>query len=465
MPKEAIARLLIAVGLFFAYTFVYLVPLHMYFGTDPAFPLDPSWVFFVCGAICVVIIAALLPTSFEVRHLFLWLVFAIIVIPRVVTSSLGGQSPAYALLCLVIFAVTAAVSNRVRLENPSKMLGSLKSSRLLAIVFAFVTLLIIGLFAWCAVSLGVPSLDALNYENVYEIRDSNSFGFVESGLLTVACTRIIPVLICYFVIIGCWWAAVVFTVVQFVFFLWTANKAWLLLPVLVWVVGIMLRHGFVTVKKLLIGLLIMIFALSVPACFSGGAPMVVFSICVRRLLVLPAALGQCYFDFFSAGNPAVALQNTVLSPLTPMPEQYSTVNYATQVGQFLYGASSTGYANTGLFGGEIANFGPVFGLVVAGVNLFIICCLFRLVQSNGNKELACAFAILFAFLLLNASTIRLMFSPTGLVGTLFMLYLVIACPATPRGQKAVLGESPYSLDGHPAAVYGHRCEKGEDVQR
>lgn len=464
ISKEAIVRLLIAMGLFCAYAFAYLVPLQMYFANDPSFSLDPSWAFFACGVLCVAIIAVFLPTSFEVHHLFLWLIFAIVVIPRMVTSSLGGESPSYALLCLAVFSVTAVASNRMRYDTPSKMLGSLRSSRLLVVVLSFVALLTIGLFVWCATSLGVPSLDALNYENVYEIRGSNSFDFVESGLLTLVCTRIIPAVLCYLVVFGCWWAAALFTVVQFVFFLWTANKAWLLIPVLVWVVGILLRYGFVTVKRLLVGLLVMVIVLSAVACFSRAAPMVVFSICVRRLLILPAVLGQCYFNFFSAGNPTVMLQNTILSPLTPMPEQYSAVSYAVQIGQFLYGNESTSYANTGLFGGEIANFGPVFGLVIAGVNLFIICCAFRIVQINGNKELVCAFVILFAFLLLNASTIRLMYSPTGLVGTLFMLYLAVAPPPKSRRSKVVLGEGRRLPDKPVDAVYGNRCEKGQDVQ-
>ena len=106
-----------------------------------------------------------------------------------------------------------------------------------------------------------------------------------------------------------------------------------------------------------------------------------------------------------------------------MPAEYVAINYPNRIA---YEAMETfdAYANTGAFGGEFANFLIPGGFLAITLNLIIMCGLFHLLAHRSqNRVFVNQWACLCSILLLNATTIKLLFSPTGILVQLLIVGL------------------------------------------
>lgn len=425
--------IIIAVSvLYFSLTSLFLGALQHY-SYMTAFVVDENWIKILIGYLAVVSAASFLPKTVEPRTIFLWMLFIIIVVPRFIVFGCHNGGWVYPFGCLAVFCIAAIIGmsfvpRQRKLDRVSRRNILIVNKAILAIVGVLAAVM----FVYLVISKGIPTIAALDFNNIYEIRSSNSFPPGIRELLNLLGIYVLPLLVCYFLARGEMKKGVFISLVQLVFFLWMANKSWLLTLLLIWLVYFLLKKKKLTIVVLCVGVAVVMALLALwPNIYDSNLMTWIFSLFYRRLLLVPAALGEAYYDFFLS-NPPVLFNGTILGFATPLPSQYETILYPNQVGMLAFGTLE-GYANTGLFGGEFANFGSVLGWPIIAINLVIIIYLVTMNRNEGNTSFLTFASVFFAFSLLNASSTRLIFSYSGIATiALFLALLSSFTPAEDR---------------------------------
>lgn len=410
---------------YFSFTVLFLGPLQA-FSYQPGYVSDPNELKILGGLLFVLAVSLILPIDKRApESVFLWLIFLIMVIPRFVVAGCRDLPLTYIAFTAFAFLSVVGIEKIIKVHSVPRLFKSnkvLNRVRDLAIGIACGVMLLLTVYL--LLFEGFPGFDAFNADLVYEIRAEATASTWISTLLSLLSSFIGPLLLIYCfvtkrigqaVLVSCW---LVFA------FLYVAMKTWLLVLILLWILFLFHKFGKLNTKSI-IGLFSLFFVLlTIMYIFvpeNNEVLFNVFSVFYRRLIMVPAILGYAYFDFF-ATNPPILLQNTVFSFLTPMPREYSVVDYQNLIGFSALGSAES-WANTGLFGSEYAQFGLLSVFIII-INLSF---LLYLIKSKGDakvKEFLLYSAVLIPFLLLNVSSVRFLFSYSGLVGIVFFVILL-----------------------------------------
>lgn len=421
----------------------YLGPLQQ-FAYLPGYVSNFAGENFALASLLVVGTAAVLPKRNDNACLFAWLVFFLFLVPIATVFSCSDRGVVLPLGSFAAFLVATGVvlgmplpPERPRARREDRILGKGTVNVLLAVIIAFSVAMLLLTVA----TQGAPSLAALDLDKVYDIRAQSTMGSGMSALVQLAGLMLVPLAVTVFLCRGQRLAALAMTGLQMLLYLCTANKAWLLIVVLIWGLYLLTRFSIKPFSLLLLLTAGVAVATAVTWLFPERL-LAAYSLLVRRLLLLPAILRFDYFSFFQ-DHPTVGLQGTLPGMLLPDERAYVEEDYQVQISQMTWGSVHSTHANTGLFGGEFANFG-IGSFAVIALNLMIITAFFRLRPRNGqSRSLQAMLVVLAAFILLNISSVRFLFSSIG-IGFVVASVLLFVCfderAAHPAGRGGLASE-------------------------
>lgn len=341
-------------GLFLAYKllmdFSYLLVHHL-FGTEDGiwYPLDLSPIKLIMSYLFVASIIYFLPKSFSKFSSFiLYFQVFLMVIPMLTLYSMLNENTLFILLIVLGFILQCLIVNKL---CNFKVLF-VKNANLL-IVFGLLAMLFVT-FVGLFISMGMPSLVALNFSKVYEVRSDVNMSKYLGYIFSLVTKVILPFFMCitlykkmyirFFLAVSC----------QFIFFLWTGHKSFLLSIPVVLAFSLCLSHFSKFEKHFFILLFSGFFIFFILALIPNESTRIPFDLFTRRVLFVPANLKFKYFDFFNF-NPKLGLTGLFPTWLVPLQNPY-TIPYPYVIGN-LYFNSPNMSANTGYFVEGFARFG------------------------------------------------------------------------------------------------------------
>lgn len=411
--------------LYVSFVFLFLGPLQT-FDYQPAYIASPNEFKIALGLFISLIVALVLPTEKQSPiAVFLWLLFLLMILPRIVLTGCRNLPIMYILCTLFAFLLVVGIA-KIMKPRPVPRLFKLDTTAVKArnVAIGIFGILAVVLTCYLVLFEGFPGFGAFSSDLVYEIRAEASNSTLVSVSLSLFSSFIGPLVLIYCFVYRRVALAILVTLWLIFLFLYVAMKTWLLVLALLWF--LFLLNNF---KKLHLGSMLLLFTLffvvlAVSYCFvpeDSELQLEVFSLFFRRLIMVPAVLGYEYFDFF-LNHETILLQNTIFSFVTPMPNEYQVFDYQNLIALSAFGTSEM-WANTGLFGSEYAQFGlPSVFIIIANLALLI----YLLKRDGGFKvsEFLLYSAVLIPFLLLNSSTVRFLFSYTGIIGIVFFVILL-----------------------------------------
>jgi len=373
---------------------------------------------------------------------FVWAIYLVAYVPAflVPTYILPGE---YASLPLQLTMMAGfsliMLANRLPLPRSSPMKG-LSPMAFTQLVWLMIVVTVPALIFTFGVSFDLPALDA-----VYEQRDEYKEALAEAGRLAGY--------------LGQWGGTVVFPTLL-ALGLGSSRLTWIAVAILgqLYMYSITGFKSFALAILLIIGVHILVRwrGRRLASTASGGAALVVglasllslggeniafvFSVLVRRLLVIPGALAGHYYDYFSS-NESYALSHSILSFLNP--GSVDILTPARMIGWVYFGDPAVN-ANASFWADGMANFG-LWGVLLASV---VLALLLRLLDRATVGRSLTFMAPLVALTAYEFSQGALLTSLlTG--GAMFIALLLILSPTDVEEPPTGLAVSP--LDGATTA--------------
>lgn len=300
---------------------------------------------------------------FSIRHerraastFFLYLVFLFQIIPITSVYAFANESTTYYLTLIVAYLLCSLIVGLTHSDSKIKRNSSLSSITLFACGGA--ALLIIGLLF---LRFGTPSLTALDFTKVYDIRGSGSFKLnkYENYLFSWTTAVILPAAMAYFIYKKKYIATGIICAIMLVLYLYCANKTILFaIPFVVVCTFWAKRKNFY--KELFtfgsFVFLLLVFLLWFSPVFEDLIQRV-FSLLGRRVMFVPANNKFLYFDYFS-NNPKMGLGGIFPRWLLYIPNYYENIPYSYEISAIYYGRPEMN-SNTGFLAEGFMRFGHI----------------------------------------------------------------------------------------------------------
>lgn len=248
-------------------------------------------------------------------------------------------------------------------------------TKIIYIAFIANTFLVLIL---CLYYNGIPTLEAFNFREVYEIRDQFYLPKLINYLYTFELKFILPFLIILYLHKKSYIRLCVAILIQVIFFLIKADKITLFCIPLIIVVYLMFK--FFKAKKVEKTIpLLFILACAISILTYSFLPMIL-ALFVTRLLIVPANLKFVYFDFFT-NNPKIGIVGTLINVVLKMENPYTEMPYQNLIGG-IYFNQYTMYSNTGVLAEGYARFGYIGFVIIP----FIISIVLYVINYGSRKN-------------------------------------------------------------------------------
>lgn len=298
------------------------------------------------------------------------------IIPIAVIYSLCNGSTAYfTVLCIAYLVAELLVKVKWKKEGFS----SFYIERFTQFVLFGCMLVVLGILGYTFMTNGLPTLTALNFSDVYDLRGDGYFitneylNYIYRWTMAV----FLPFLLAYFLVKQRYLLATICVMISFVFYLYSGNKTNLFLIPLV--IGVYIFAQYKDTNYRFYGLFTLVLALTVPLTTLANFYMP-FSLFVRRTLVIPANLKFVYYDFFS-NNPKLGLSGTLWGSKLGV-----TYPYEKKIGYIIseeYFGLPNMNSNTGFLAEGFSRFGYVGIFLVLILFAMILILLDRLQRRTG----------------------------------------------------------------------------------
>lgn len=396
-----------------------------------SWPLDVNIFKIVFVSISIVLMLLLVPDEESILSLFIIILLYVVVIPIGAVYSCQNKESIYYIFVFICFIVVESLLKKVCLSgktiNCYQICIHKRVEKIEIIRFFFTVIVCLTIFVMFQ-ERGHPNIISLDLSKTYEIRGSYKISTLCSTLFEITTKALIPFLIASALYKNDIKKIFVLLTVQFIFFLWLANKT-TLFSIIIIIFGYILAKGKrspVNFSKIFaLGILIIsllefsniqehenIYTYVIYFCYS---------LIVRRMILLPAYLKYCYYNYFVLqDNMHEGLFGTFAAPFLTrfgVHPYYEDFSYSQVIGHLYLNDSD---ANTGIFGAEFVNFG-FFGVFVASILLFILLLCVKKCEITNGKIFTCCVAIYTIFGLVDTSILRMVdYSPMFL--TLLILY-------------------------------------------
>lgn len=416
---RAVAYLILGLVYKLIMDYAILYPLQKYSGGWYECALDPNFEKWQISMVLAFFMFLVIPKKDGASSLVVQLSLLYIVVPLLSVYALKNGSTAYMLMVSASFLVVEMAVSQIRFPSLEKdSASSFNVNGLILGVLGAVTAVYMG---GMLLTQGIPSLAAFDLSGIYEVRSSVQISGLLSSLMSPMAKGVVPFFLALALLQKRYGLALFCLALETAIFLWTGHKSFLFLGCIVFAVILFYRPN----RNLLICVL---FVLFVAACtFSYWLVLVPgleifiwpFSLFVRRALFIPAVLKFSYYDYFERGDNPLNLLGTLFSPFAYGPDPVRGYEY--EIGGLYTGSYST-YANTGMYGEEIASFGLV-GVVLASAALLAFAVIVEGSASRSGDEYALAIALPFLLNCANASIVKTMLHPYGLmIAALLLVY-------------------------------------------
>lgn len=299
--------------------------------------------------------------------------FYIMVLPMSTIYGVCDKSTVYfasvimgSLICILI------ISKKV--PNTRNVVGVIPESNWFIPLFGL--LIVVTILFILILNVGIPNLNALDFENVYEIRlhgrfiENKLFNYVFTWTVTV----ILPFLICVAFAYKKYCIAIVLISIDVIFYLYTGNKTIFF--------SILLIVGMYFILKFKFSNFIMGMCLSLGMSLISIAGIIgiynPYSYFVRRVMILPAYLKFIYYDFFEC-RPKIGMAGTLLGSAFgqkfPYPEGIGMA-----ISKFFFNNDIMN-SNTGFLAEGYYRYG-VLGVIISCAILGL---LIRLIEDLSNR--------------------------------------------------------------------------------
>ena len=290
----------------------------------------------------------------------LYLVFLLQIVPITTIYSLGNEnSEYYNILCIAFFLCEIIVGytcDRTVLQR------NVFISKTMCLCFGACSLLMI---VYIVLKNGAPSLTALNIYDVYELRSSGAFqlnkylGYIFDWLMKV----LLPMGVAISLLKKRYITSVLLCGVIFLMYLYSGHKTYLfsipfVLVCTLWAKRKNFHWEFFTVAPVGISLLSLLTCVST----EGGIIYKVYSLFVRRSIMVPANNKFKYFDYFST-HPKLGLGGIFPRWLVDIPNYYENIPYNYEISEIYYGKPEMN-SNTGFLAEGFARFGHIGTLLI-----------------------------------------------------------------------------------------------------
>jgi len=410
--KKINKRIIILLALF-----IYKIVLdvgYVYFVHDKfeymGFLLNVNWFKYLISIGSFLLIYVFVPkTSYKPSYIFIQLHLIIMIIPMLTIYSFTNQATEYFITIISLFILECVLVKRL----PEVNIVRIKHSKfILYLVFGVISVYVYFSMIYYN---GIPSLNALNLMNVYDIRSNIKYPFLTMYLVNWQAKVINPFMITLSYINRKWKYLAVSIFLQIVLFLIVPHKAYLFIPVAIIATMFLyeryqLFEVFSKTAALSSFTLVMIYiytkSIWLPSLF------------IRRLLFVPALIKFHYYDFFST-NPKLFFSEGLIGSLLNLDYPYD-MNSSNLMSAIYFNNPNSG-ANTGYIADAYANMG-LLGMFFMTIMLVII---FKIIDSLSikiGKGLVIGMAI-FSIMSLNDSALLTTMLTGGLLFLIFVLYL------------------------------------------
>lgn len=348
---------------------------------------------FLLAAVSVLLFLIFAPPKNSIITFFIYIILYVSILPMAMIFACTDANYIYFISVTVAFIFVEQAVQHVRINSAIITLNSLQLNRIIiAFAYAFQLLTTFALFR----QFGIPSLSALDFNTIYEIRETYSTSSLGYRLFPI-CVRVVnPFLFTLALRRRDKIASVWVLVDQFIIYLWLAHKT-ILFSIMILPAGFYLaqrENRILLFSRLMtVGVTIVSALHFFKVKLYGGFIYTLYSLIVRRAIIVPALIKQYYYDYFVVQNkPLAGFYGTILAPFLNrlgVQNPYSDVAYTKVIGELYVGGAN---ANTGIFGRELAHFGYL-GIPAAALLLVIFLACIEAGESRNGREITCGLAI------------------------------------------------------------------------
>lgn len=270
-------------------------------------------------------------------------------------------------------------------------------------------------------SNGMPSMMALNIFNVYVLRSSGSYaiGKYWGYMVNITATLIFPVIAAKTIRDRNRLMMLLCIVFQVIIYLYTGHKLYLFAIMLVVITSFWLkRKNFYWECNCSICMgFTMLTLLMLLVKDPNGLAWKLYSLFIRRTLIVPAELKFVHYDYFS-NHPYLGFYGVLPKVLVPFkPEYYMGISYTHEIGR-LYYDSPLMSADTGTLAEGFSRFG-YFGIILEFMILAII---FKQIEKLSKN---CGFATAVSFFVFSIYALSETQLVSSMVGGSWMFALIV----------------------------------------
>lgn len=370
----------------------------------------------------------------NIYSLFVYIIYFVSIVPFIVLYQYCSKVE----LWMVLLQVASLLFMRVLLvDNKQSVHNSVKSGYKYLVrydnrkfrkgLFVFLSLYFIALFAKC----GVPTLESMLFENVYDTRADANFSLLMVIVQNFTCRIIIPLVLLIAIEEKRWLAVTFVSFIQIYTFAVTGFKTFLFIPLLM--IGLRAMPSLNLKNIIVLGLTgILVLGLAFYKITENGMLSAIFS---DRIFFLPAYIKYCYFDYFSANEFVYYSQNSIAKILGVHSNYDTLVSY--MIGN-LYFDKPEMMTNTGYMADAYSNLG-VFGIFLMSVILAVVIRYSKRridVMPSKLKASLLAIFVLFFYTLNDGHVINVLFS----IGMLFVVLIISVVDFSEKKHRFIKGK-------------------------
>ncbi|WP_326907833.1 hypothetical protein [Sedimentibacter sp. MB31-C6] len=345
----------------------------------------------------------------KVSSIIILLHFMLMILPMFTIYAMKNESTIFLNMVCFCFAIECFFVRKLPLIKVYKT----KQSKY--IFYAIVAVLSVYVYSSMIVANGIPSLDALNLTNVYNIRKNVNYPFLMNYLVTWQAKVINPMMIAVSYKYNNRKTLILFIGLQFILYLITAHKSYLFIPIAIIIImylfnkkNIMSIISFAGVTGCLVSYLL----------YELTSSLTIASLFIRRLMFVPAQLKYFYFDFISK-NEYLLFSSGIIGKIinTKYPYNMRFVNLIS----YVYYNDPITAANTGYLGTGYANLG-FSGIIIYTALITVILIIIDSIGKKLDNSMVVGI-LLFSMLSLNDSDLLTTLLTGGLLLLIVLLYL------------------------------------------
>lgn len=263
---------------------------------------------------------------------------------------------------------------------------------------------------------GLPGTVALNLYKVYEVRSSYQASKYLNYAIALVSTVIVPFGLADGYITRSVWKIVFYSIVQLMLFLWTGNKVFLFTLIIIGVAIIIYKYKL-SLNLFFYGITFVVFGGNLSCIFDSKIFSFVFSFVNRRMILDSATLKYFYFDYFIVKrNPILGFGGTILAPFL---RSGASSAYRYDLSYRYTGIESN--ANTGLYGGDLANLG-MWAFIVVPILIIILFSLIERTERYCGSEFALLFFVYTVYYLNETCIFLYLLNFTGILLIMIVMF-------------------------------------------